>query len=410
MTEALSTLNTAVLYASYGNKASYYNDWLDAFNAAKGFCVSSFNIAKSSSELNLRKSIQQFDLIVLLHSTNADGLLYLGKYRPILQNRKGILLSFVGNEVNLPGAPLKLKIEFLKAAEVDIVATQLVKETGDYLYADTGAKILSIPHALNPRSFSAATDNPSRPIDIGVRSFRYPEVFLGDDDRNRIMDAFSLNHFNPPLNIDIRNDQRLDRTSWNEFLNKCKGTVSNEAGGFWIERDDATMLKIKDWLRERGGRSGLHVSSDTPLRRIVHWLPWGVRQWLIQEVKKGWIRYDALDGHDASFEEVFDTFYKGRALPSVITGKCISSRHFEAAGTKVCQIMIEGRFNDILVANEHYIPVKRDLSDIDEAVRKFRDEGYRQAMIDRTYDYVMSTHTYEHRIRSLEKFLLHSES
>ena len=34
-------------------------------------------------------------------------------------------------------------------------------------------------------------------------------------------------------------------------------------------------------------------------------------------------------------------------------------------------------------------------------MRRFRDEAYRQVMVDKTYEYVMAEHTYEQRVRIL---------
>lgn len=402
MSGSFSKLKTAILFAAYGTRASYYDDWLDAICQADGFDVSSFNIAQTEGSKGFRRVVGDFDLIVLLHSVNADNLIYAEKVLSALQRRKGILLSFVGNELSLPGAPMKPKIDFIRSAGVDIVATQLLQEAGDYLYADTGAQVVTLPHALNPNAFKPDTDIVARPVDIGIRSFRYPATYLGDNDRNRLIDLFKKNKFSVPLVTDISTERRLDRRGWNDFLNSCKGTVANEAGGNWLDRDDETMLAIREWLKARQSAKGVMISTDSPLRRLAHKLPWGVRQWLIKVLQKGVVRYEGLLGGDVDFNEVYERFFKGREFPPAISGKCVSSRHFDAAGTKVCQIMIEGRFNDIFKAGEHYIPLKRDLSDVEEALSKFCDPDYRRNMVERTYDFVIASHTYAQRVSKLE--------
>jgi hypothetical protein len=274
-----------------------------------------------------------------------------------------------------------------------------------YLYTGTGAKIVAVPHALNPTAFKPVTRPDARPVDIGIRSFRYLSTFLGDEDRNNLIDLFYKNPFDPPLIKDISTDQRLDREGWADFLNNCKGTVANEAGGYWIDNDDNTMAAIKAWLKSQNGGGVVTIVSDSPLRRLAHKLPWGVRQWLINRLSKGLIRHESLIGKGVDFNEVFDRFFKSKPFPPDITGKCVSSRHFEAAGTKTCQIMIEGRFNNIFRAEEHYIPLKRDLSDAAEAVDKFRDKTYRNAMVERTYEFVRAEHTYAQRIHQIEEIV-----
>jgi hypothetical protein len=78
---------------------------------------------------------------------------------------------------------------------------------------------------------------------------------------------------------------------------------------------------------------------------------------------------------DARFEEVYERFYRDQLL--------------------------EGEYNGILKEDVHFIGVKRDLSNIGDALRRFRDEACREAMVEETYDYVMAEHTYDHRVRTL---------
>ena len=82
-------------------------------------------------------------------------------------------------------------------------------------------------------------------------------------------------------------------------------------------------------------------------------------------------------------------------------GKCISSRHFEAIGTKTCQIMFHGRFNDILEADQHYLALNQDFSNLEDVLVRFLDPTHRRAIVEEAYTYVMDTHTYAHRMRPL---------
>ena len=402
-----SSINTAVLYAAYGSRASYYDDWLDAFIEESAFDVASFNIAQRQGRVSFEKDVKTFELIIALHSVNADNLIYALDIKSALQARKGLLLSFVGNELSLPSAPLKPKIDYLREVGVDFVATQLLLDSGRFLYESTGAKVVAVPHALNPKSFYPMSINSERPIDIGMRTFRYPSTFLGDEDRNNLVSLFSDNKFMPELHSDIATNKRLKRSDWAFFLNNCKGTIANEAGGYWLDRDDATMLQIKNWLiSKNGGR--MTLKSSPLLRRIIHKLPWSVRQALIKIFSVGPMQHEGLIGEEEDFREVYQLFFAEKPWPPEISGKCVSSRHFDAAGTKTCQIMIDGRFNDIFKAHEHFIPLKRDLSNADEAVRMFQDNSLREEMIERTYAFVMDEHTYPHRIKDIRKIIFNA--
>ena len=398
-------MRTAVLFCEYGSRASYYDDWLDAFTQAEQFQSEAFNIANTAERDAFRQSVADYELIVLLHSANADQLIYANEVLAVLQNRKGKLLSFVGNELSLPGAPLAPKIDFLKRVGADYIATQLLQETGEFLYRDTGAVVHSVPHALNPNAFKPDS-NPHRPIDIGLRSFRYPAVFLGDNDRNAMIDYIREMAGQKNLVVDIETEARMERSAWAGFLNTCKATISTEAGGHWVEPDDATLNSILDWIRSKNKQSKqIVIPSDSMLRKLAHRLPWGVRQWIIKILKSGPIKHESLIGSDEDFDEVFQRFFKDKPFPPRFSGKCISSRHFDAIGTHTCQIMLAGRYNDILSAGEHYIELKRDYSNVDDALDAFRDETFRLNMVRRTREYICENHTYSHRIDAVYQFV-----
>ncbi len=105
-----------------------------------------------------------------------------------------------------------------------------------------------------------------------------------------------------------------------------------------------------------------------------------------------------------SFAEIEQRFFAGRQHCPAYS-KCISSRHFDAAGTGTCQILVRGRYNDILTADEHYIALDPDLGNAEEATARFRDPVERRRIADAAYALVRDRHTYRHRITALHNML-----
>lgn len=390
-------MKTLLLTLEYPSRASYYDDWRDAFIAAPQFDVTVRNIFERATRAEIAATIGEYELVVMLHACTADSLLYAEPLAGALQDRKGRLVAFVGNELNLPFAPLGAKIAWLKRVQPDIIATQLLQETGAWLYAEVGARVISLPHALNPVAFQARTAQPDRPIDIGGRSFRYL-AYLGDNERNRLYDYFAATRFTPPLTLDLSTEERFDRAGWAAFLDRCKATIATEAGSWFLERDDATVLAIRDHLARQNG--GLVIPADSPLRTIAHRLPYGLKALARRLLRRGPIRYEALTAEQADFAEIHARFFAGRPRAPVYA-KCISSRHFDAVGTKTLQIMFPGRFNDILEADRHYLALNPDFSNIDSVMARFRDPATRIRMTEAAHAHVMAGHTYPHRMRAL---------
>jgi spore maturation protein CgeB len=394
---SVSVIRAVVLHVTYGVRASYLVDWRRAFETHHAFSVASFNLFKPGVRAQVAKAIRDCDVVVLLHSTNVDSLMYLRPYIGLLQARTGRLVCFVGNEVNLPGISMTERFDTLRALGVDVIASQLLLETARWLYQGLPGRVVSLPHAVDPEIYRPVVPSGQRSVDLGVRGFRYL-AHVGDDDRNRICDFFARTRVEPPLAIDFDHDERFDGPRWASFLNRCKGTVSSEAGSWYLDPQDEHMAALESWAASR--RRGMTVSPESPLRRLFHRLPWPLKVPLRRLLRHAPIRPASLADEAVTFEEVQARFFAPRAR-CVMYSKCMAPRHFEAAATKTCQIMFAGRFNDVLEADTHYLALADDFSNVDDVLARFRDEDCRQAMVDRLFDHVMAGHTYRHRLDAL---------
>jgi Glycosyl transferases group 1 len=397
-----SRMRVLVGYAQYTDRLSYFDDWLDAFAAAPQFSAVPLNIVASDCKTRLPRLLREVDAIVLLHSTNGDTTIYLEPHIEALARRTVPLLTFVGNEVNLPGSPIADKLRLFEILKPEYVATQLLLEAGQYLFDDVAVrKVVAIPHALNPAAYQPTRIPDDRPLDIGARAVRYLP-HLGDDDRNRLLQWFANHGSTYGLKVEV-SDQRLDRAGWAHYLNQCKATVATEAGSWFLERDDATVSAIRDYVLSKPTK-GFVLRNDSALRRFGHLLPWWMKSIMRAAMRNGPIQHEALINEQIDPQDIFDKFFVGRQRPAFY-GKCISSRHFDAAGTKTCQIMFRGRFNDIFKANEHYLALEPDFSNIDDVLAAFRDPVRRRSVADATYDLVRTKHTYAQRMQQIYDLL-----
>ena len=400
-------MKTVLLHAGHTNQISYFDDWIDAFKDHPAFDTQIFNVFAKQDNLNqLVRKIEQSELIILHHSMTGDTLEYLTPFISPLKNRKGKLVSFVGNEVNLPSMGMAPKIKVLKELEADIIATQLLQEAGEWLYADClKSQIISVPHALNPKAFYPSHDFHHRKIDIGTRSARYG-VYIGDNDRNTIIQFFHQNAQKYGLSVDLGLEkgcqQRFNRKEWSQFLNSCKATLSSEAGTFYLERDDQLVLNILKYLRNASSKYIL--PGDTFLRKIYRGvIPNVVRKKIISLLKDKIVEIDNVD-QDVNFVEIYEKFFSNTPKCPAYS-KAISSRHFDAIGTKTLHIMYPGRYNDILVPQEHYFPLKTDHSNIEELLELIQNPSAIQAIVSKAYEYVIAHHTHKNRLDYLANVL-----
>src|SRR5262245_4802265 len=398
-----SRIRLLVLYANYTDQMSYFDDWSDALREHRGFDTTLVDIISSGARGRIKRAVGEVDAVVLLHSINGDSTFHLQRHVPALAERRVPLLSFVGNELNLPGKSIATKRELLKQIRPDWIATQLLEEAGRYLFGDLPSRgVVSIPHALNPLTFRSKGDIGDRPIDIGTRVMRYPP-HIGDDDRNRIAQRFIQLGHERGMTVDISN-QRHDRRGWATFLNHCKGTVSTEAGSWFLERDDTTVNAIRRWAREQVG--GIEIADDSMLLKFAYRSPASFRKLAARLYRAvgGQFEYQTVAEEAISYETIHAQFFAGKPKAQVY-GKCISSRHFDAVGTKTCQIMFRGRFNDILKADRHYFALDEDFANLDDVLRRFGDAAERRIIVDAAYAHVMEAHTYAQRVQKIEAVL-----
>ncbi len=399
-----------VLFARYTDTLSYYDDWQEAFAESNLFDTDTRDIMRPETAPELKRRIREYDSVVLLHSTNADSVAALQRVAGILAERRGRLLSFVGNEVNLPGCFIADKLAVLKKIGPDFVATQLPLAAGEYLYGDlSGSRVVEIPHALNPNRFKPLIPQADRPVDIGARSYKYLPA-LGDKERNAIIEFFQNPARVSGLTVDIQTSaqSRLTPAEWAAFLNRCKATVATEAGSYYLEKDDHTVRRIMAYVQTEKAEGLQSFYSRLRTGCLKRAVPAPIRKWIMRLVESSRIEQqhrELVSTRDEriTFEDIHHRFFRGYANP--ISGKCISSRHFDAAGTKTVQIMFPGAFNGILRADEHYIALQRDFSNAADVLARLRDPDYRCKMTDRTYAYICAQHTYAHRIHRVYELL-----
>ncbi len=85
---------------------------------------------------------------------------------------------------------------------------------------------------------------------------------------------------------------------------------------------------------------------------------------------------------DLTFEEVDARMPAGWDSYSFFA---ISPRHLEAVITKTAQVLVEGSYSGVLEPERHYIPVKRDLSNLVQALERLEDVAAVEAMTERAY-------------------------
>jgi len=329
---------------------SYIIDWKEAILSCPSLQVEQCNIVDTDSYRKTMNHLPEFEFIIISHSATGDSMDILLETSSWFHSREAKLAVFIGNEYSL----MDQKIRFIQQTGAELICSQLPLETARYLYRECeGSRIIEMPHGLNPKLYHVMDEIKKRVDICFVGDVYHP--WIGDRERTEVIDYFLKHGEEKGITCDIRT-RRIGRERWAKLLNASYGIIGAESGTFYLNDRGALMEKARLYFQQ-------HPDTD--------------------------------------YETMFNLFFKNIQNP--ISGKAISSRHFEPIGTKTCQILMEGNYNGILHADKHYIAIKKDFSNMDDVIRRFKDETYRRGMVDQTFDYVMSQHTYSRRIQKLAR-------
>ena len=328
---------------------SYINDWKEAFENSDELDVTSLNILNQRhAHSYLQKHIKEFDLIILMHSVLGDNVEIIIPFEQVLKERTGKLLSFVGNEYDL----MLKKKAFLQNVDADYIASQLPHEAHTFVYKELSAQLIDAPHALNENIYRPSKSN--KVYDIAFSGAKYG-IFIGDQERNNLIETMA--NLTPQLKnkINIGRNTNLPRNLWVELLQSAKATVGAEAGTYYLDRNGSLLEQSKEYVQQNP---------------------------------------------DANLDDLLEKIFDNTSI-EYVSGKAISSRHFEPVGTKTCQILLEGNFNGILKEGEHYISVKKNISNLKDVIDVYSDHDLRNQIVERAYAYISEKHTYKNRVETI---------
>lgn len=350
-------LRTLLLFASTAdNKTlSYQRAWPGHFAKHPQFACTAVNVAAPgvAGRLRLEWAIRSFagDLVVVLHSVFSNARLLGPRLTERLRRHAAPKVYFIGNEYKL----MPEKMAFCEELGVAMLVSQSLSPEVHELYRRRlGCAVTGIPNTgLDPELFFPGNDPASRPIDLGYRAIDAP-IYLGHRERRDIAEFFTANAAKYGVRVDISLDprDRLDEKGWAAFLNRCKGQLGSEAGGDYFDLEDRTRQAVNAYC-------------------------------------------DANPA--ASFDEVKARFFP--PVYPVVPLRILSGRHVEAAGTKTAQVLLEGHYDGLFTAGEHYIPMRHDFSDADEAMRQFADAGVRARVAEQAYQFARSELTYDRLVQ-----------
>jgi hypothetical protein len=166
---------------------------------------------------------------------------------------------------------------------------------------------------------------------------------------------------------------------------------------YWFGSHGQLKHRIADAARDAAGPLGLRTDISTREEDTVYgdgWLDFLMSGRAVIGVESGSSVLDArgqirrrisqllAEEPNLTFDEVDARMPAGWDSYAFFA---VSPRHLEAVITKTAQVLVEGRYSCVLEPERHYIPVRCDLSNLDEALARLEDVEAVEAMTERAY-------------------------
>lgn len=211
-----------------------------------------------------------------------------------------------------------------------------------YPRASTYASIhLALTGYVTPSLTRAWKPTIKKQWQIGYRASHLPYWFgsLGQfkfEIGNRVKDYCEKHHI--AHNIDTSEYGTLYGKKWYQFLQSCRGVLGCESGSSLLIKDEIVKKNISQFLQTHPD-----ADFDTVARQC-------------------------FPGEDYRYN--FAT---------------ISPRHLECAALRVCQVLLEGEYDGYLQPHVHYLPLKRDFSNLSDVLAQLNNDDLVNEITDNAY-------------------------
>ncbi len=297
-----------------------------------------------------------FDAVILHYSVRLSVKWHLdAKVFSALRLYNGLKLAFIQDEYE----GTEITRSWLEEIHFDIVYTCVPNESIEKVYpkyrfpSTEFIQVLTGYASVNNHIESYAKPLSDRKIDIAYRGRNLPPIYgsLGHEkykigvDVKKLSESYGLN-----VDIELDSEKRIYGDAWYEFLGSARSTLGSESG--------SNIFDIN-------GSIGLAIEA---LKR---------------------------NNPSVSFEELYQEILINHE--GYIKMNQISPKLFEAIQLRTALILFEGNYSNIILPDLHYIPLKKDYSNIDEVFEKLRDDSLIEKMTSQAYYDVITSGSYSYK-------------
>ncbi|MBN2298867.1 MAG: glycosyltransferase [Deltaproteobacteria bacterium] len=347
------SLNILVLYDMNSTHVTTIKEHLESFAAYSRhhiFYANATNNAPCTFDLSL------FDAIIIHYSVRVSLTSHLSSsYADQLKSSPGLKILFIQDEYDTTGIAWK----WIHSLGIHVVYTCVPAEYLDYVYPATSFSHVDFVENLTGFVPSGLEQKiQTRPLAqrryiLGYRGRKLP-LWYGSLGYEKYIIGVRMREIcqerNIPANIECDDSRRIYNEEWYDFIEDCRAMLGTESGSNVFDFDGTIREDIEKELVKRP---------------------------------------------DLTYQEAYDRFLAEHE--SCIEMNQISPKIFEAIVLKTALVLFEGKYSGVIQPDIHYIPLKKDFSNVDEVLEKLDDLEFLEEMTGKAYEDVIASGNYSYR-------------
>ncbi len=294
-------------------------------------------------DLPANVDLDRFDAVVVHYTLVASSEFYLSSSaRQRLSHFKGLKLLFIQDEYRF----VDRSTAAMREIGINVLFTCAPPNVMTVVYPPEklpGVTVVNVLTGYVPERLLSVSVSPpaERPIDVGYRGRNLP-AWLGELGQEKMQIGVRMLQdaptFGLKIDISFREEDRLYGRDWINFVSNCKSMLGVESGSSLVDFTGDIQAKVE-----------AHAASNPR----------------------------------ATFEEMRALYFAEE--DNKISFAQISPRCFESAALRTLMILYEGAYSGILQPWRHYVPLKKDHSNMTEVVAVLRDAARIEQIVAQAY-------------------------
>ncbi len=356
-----------ILYL-YNETQTYTNTVYDHISCFRKYSKHRPFFCHQSEYTNFNLDLSRFDAIAIHYSIRLPFDQISSSAEKALSEFKGLKFLFIQDEYDHTHRAW----HWIKALGIQLVFTVVPPNGVEKVYPPSEfphTRFVSILTGYVPHEFSLPQDllPPSqRLVTVGYRGnslpIRYGQLGIEKIQIGSLVKRYCDDH-NIKHDISWSAKDRIYGENWYKFIVSCRSMLGCESGSNVFDWDGTLVQRIHQFRKENP------TAKDS---------------------------------------EIYEKYVKSSEINGIMNQ--ISPRAFECIAAKTVLVLFEGHYSGILKAKQHFIPLKKDGSNIADVIRLLQDDIYVDEMAERAwYDVIVSGHySYQSFVSLVEKEILAS--